>query len=357
MFYRDSYTVIRLDRLKQNVETIYKHINKDIMAVVKADAYGCGYKEVSRALHLLPFVKAFAVATLKEAIELRHANINKDILVLGAIVKNQEDIDLAVHHDISLTVFSLEYASYLVNALHGKHVKVHVKIDTGMNRIGVVGIDDYQKVIALLKENNITIEGVFTHYATADCNDEAYLQQKEKFYDIIQNIDCKYIHSENSAALMYHKDEVSNLGRVGIAMYGVDPSGEETVDLKQVLSLYTKVAMVKKIEKGQYVGYGYTYQADEEQFIATLPIGYADGVIRKNQGRNVYIAGKKYPIVGRVCMDQMMVKVDSDVRVDDVVEIFGDNITLASMAKELDTIPYEVMCLISKRVERIYEGE
>ncbi len=355
MFYRDSYTVINLDKLKQNIQTIYNHTKKDIMAVVKADAYGCGYKEVSRALHEIPYVKAFAVATLKEAVELRNAKIDKDILVLGAIVKNQADIDLAVMHDISLTVFSLEYAKYLVNALQGKSIKVHVKLDTGMNRIGLVDSDEYKSVIEYLNKNNIVIEGVFTHFATADSDVKEFQKQKDQFYKVIDGINCKYIHCENSAAIMYHNDDKSNLVRAGIAMYGVDPAGKESTELKQVLSLYSKVAMIKKIHKGEYVGYGYTYQALKDEFIATLPIGYADGVIRKNQGRNVYINGKYYPIVGRVCMDQLMVRVDGDVQVDDIVEIFGDHITLATMAKELDTIPYEVMCLISKRVERIYE--
>ena len=138
-------------------------------------------------------------------------------------------------------------------------------------------------------------------------------------------------------------------------MYGNDPAGNETEELKQVMSLYTKVALVKEVKKGEHIGYGYTYEADEDCLIATLPIGYADGFIRLNQGRNVYINGKEYPIVGRICMDQMMVKVDDHVKVHDQVEIFGDHISLARMAKELNTIHYEITCLVSERVEREYQ--
>ena len=137
-------------------------------------------------------------------------------------------------------------------------------------------------------------------------------------------------------------------------MYGCSPNGEKETKFKQVMSLYTKVAMIKKIPAGDQVGYGLTYTAKEDEYIATLPIGYADGFIRKNQGRKVYINGKYYEIVGRVCMDQMMVRVDENVKIGDRVEIFGEHISLESMAKDLDTISYEVLCLISKRVPRVY---
>ena len=358
MIYRDTYTVINVDRLIENVEYLYQHVKKDIMAVVKADAYGCGYKEVSKALHELPFIKVFAVATLKEAIKLRAVGITKDILVLGAIVKNVEDIKLAIEYDISLTVFSLEYARHLASSkAFDEKLKVHVKIDTGMNRIGLKTKQQYLEVIDLLKQTNFQIEGVFTHFACADESYQLYQQQKERFYEIIGNDQYRYIHCENSAAMLYHQDNDSNLCRAGIAMYGVDPAGNESQKLKQVLFLYTKVAMVKKVSQGEKIGYGYTYELPHDGYVATLPIGYGDGFIRQNQGRNVYINGQFFPIVGRVCMDQMMVLVDETIKVDDTVEIFGDHITLAMMAKELNTIPYEVMCLISKRVERVYQGK
>ena len=198
------------------------------------------------------------------------------------------------------------------------------------------------------------VEGIFTHFATADGDDVAFEKQRSLFYEMIGNCKFKYIHCCNSAAMTYHHDEKSNMGRLGITMYGCSPNGEEETKFKQVMSLYTKVAMIKKIPAGDQVGYGLTYTAKEDEYIATLPIGYADGFIRKNQGRKVYINGKYYEIVGRVCMDQMMVRVDENVKIGDQVEIFGEHISLESMAKDLDTISYEVLCLISKRVPRVY---
>ena len=185
-------------------------------------------------------------------------------------------------------------------------------------------------------------------------SDVAFEKQRSLFYEMIGNCKFKYIHCCNSAAMTYHHDEKSNMGRLGITMYGCSPNGEKETKFKQVMSLYTKVAMIKKIPAGDQVGYGLTYTAKEDEYIATLPIGYADGFIRKNQGRKVYINGKYYEIVGRVCMDQMMVRVDENVKIGDQVEIFGEHISLESMAKDLDTISYEVLCLISKRVPRVY---
>lgn len=176
-----------------------------------------------------------------------------------------------------------------------------------------------------------------------------------KFYEIIGDHSFQYIHCQNSAAMMYHNDEKSNIARIGIAMYGVDPAGEESQELKQVMSLYTKVTMVKKVAKGERIGYGLTYTADQDEYIATVPIGYADGFIRANQGREVYINGHYYPIVGRICMDQMMIRVDETIKVHDLIEIFGEHLSLSRMAKELHTIPYEITCLVSERVERVYQ--
>ena len=195
--------------------------------------------------------------------------------------------------------------------------------------------EELSTLLKLVDPDKFNVEGIFTHFATADGDDVAFEKQRSLFYEMIGNCKFKYIHCCNSAAMTYHHDE------------------KET-KFKQVMSLYTKVAMIKKIPAGDQVGYGLTYTAKEDEYIATLPIGYADGFIRKNQGRKVYINGKYYEIVGRVCMDQMMVRVDENVKIGDQVEIFGEHISLESMAKDLDTISYEVLCLISKRVPRVY---
>ena len=342
---RDTYAIVDLDHLKYNVELAHSEFKRPLMAVIKADAYGHGYKEVASFLKDIDYIEMFAVATLQEAIELRELGINKGILILGAIPTSKEDIDLAIKYDISLTMVSVAYLKLLDHLIDkGQTLKVHIKLDTGMHRIGLMSKEELSTLLKLVDPDKFNVEGIFTHFATADGDDEAYEKQRSLFYEMIGN----------SAAMTYHHDEKSNMGRLGITMYGCSPNGEEETKFKQVMSLYTKVAMIKKITAGDRVGYGLTYTAKEDEYIATLPIGYADGFIRKNQGRKVYINGKYYEIVGRVCMDQMMVRVDENVKIGDQVEIFGEHISLESMAKDLDTISYEVLCLISKRVPRVY---
>ncbi|MFV0392932.1 MAG: alanine racemase [Coprobacillaceae bacterium] len=354
--YRDSYAVINLKNLKYNIETVYNKVKKPFMAIIKADAYGHGYKEVASYLHTMPHIEMFGVATLKEALDLRKLGITKDILVLGAIPLTKEDIELAITHNISLTVFSIKYVTKLESIIpKDKALKIHIKLDTGMNRIGFKSKEEFEEVLQKIKQSSFMVDGVFTHFATADCDEEGYHQQLKGFYHMLGDKKFKYIHCSNSAGMVYHQEDVSNIGRIGIVMYGVEPSGEDTKTYKQVMSLYTKVVQVKKISKGEKVGYGFDFTADKDCYIATLPIGYADGIIRHNKGREVYANGNYYPIVGRVCMDQMMIQVDENIQENDLVEIFGEHLSLARMAKELDTIPYEIMCLISKRVERIYE--
>lgn len=354
--YRDTYALIRLDYLKDNVETLYQKVKKPMIAIIKANAYGHGYQQVAEVLKDHKNIAMFGVATLKEAIDLRKLGIQQDILVLGAIPL--EDLDMVIQYDITLTLFSKDYAKEILFLHHHqKPVKVHIKIDTGMNRIGFKTKEEFEDILRNCPKHVFQIDGVFTHFATADDENQndAYESQLKLFYDILGEHQFHYIHCQNSAAMMYHDEYQSQLARIGIAMYGVDPTGEENPKLKQVMSLYTKVAMIKKVKKGERIGYGLTYTALQDEYIATLPIGYADGLIRANQGREVYINGAYYPIVGRVCMDQVMIKVDESVKVHDKVEIFGEHISLARMAKELHTIPYEITCLVSERVERVYQ--
>lgn len=352
---RDTYAMINLDNLKYNVELVHEKVRKPLMAVIKANAYGHGYKEVASFLKDIDYIEMFAVATLPEAIELRELGIKKGILILGAIPTSKEDIDLAIQYDIALTMVSVDYLKLLNDIIEpGKTLRVHIKLDTGMHRIGLMTKEELAILLRMIDPEKFNVEGIFTHFATADGDDEEYQKQYDKFYDMIGNYRFKYIHCCNSAAMLYHHDDRSNIGRLGITMYGCSPAGYEDEPFKQVMSLYTKVSMIKTIQPGDKVGYGLTYTAKEKEVIATLPIGYADGLIRKNQGRKVYINGKYFEIVGRVCMDQMMVRVDESVKIGDRVEIFGDHISLESMAKDLDTISYEIMCLVSKRVPRIY---
>lgn len=357
--YRDTFATVKLSNLEKNIATIYEKEQKPLIAIIKANAYGHGYKEVANEIKDNPHIALFGVATLKEAVDLRELGVRQDILVLGAIPL--EDLSIAIEKDITLPLFSFDFLEKIQALHHGDQpVKVHIAIDSGMNRIGFKSREEYEQAMRAIDPNKIAVEGIFTHFATADEPDnEAQNQNYEKqlalFKSIVGNNKFKYIHCDNSAAMMFHKSNFGNLGRIGIALYGVDPRGCENDELKQVMSLYSRVAMIKRVPKGEKIGYGMTYTTNDDELIATIPIGYADGFIRANQGRDVYINGHYYPIVGRVCMDQCMVKVDENVHVHDQVEIFGEHISLSKMAAELHTIPYEITCLISPRVERVYE--
>ncbi len=354
MLMRDSYAVIDLKRLKENIEMVHQDFKRPLMAVIKADAYGHGFKEVATYINDIPYLEMFAVATLREAIELRELNIEKGILVLGAVPTRREEIELAIKYGISLTIVSLEYYYLIKSFKLDNPLKIHIKLDTGMSRIGLQTKQQLDELLDDINESQFEIEGVFTHFATADGDNLEYQKQLDKYYEMTQGLNFKYMHCNNSAGMFYHDEKISNLGRIGITMYGLDPAGKHRGKFKQVMSLFSNVVMVKKIAKGTKIGYGMTYTAMTDEYIATIPIGYADGFIRKNQGREVFIKGKYYEIVGRVCMDQCMVRVDDSIGVGDQVEIFGDHISLDSMAKELDTISYEIICLI-KRIPRVYK--
>ena len=351
--YRDTYAEISLQKLINNAKYIYEKSSKSIMAIVKANAYGHGAVRVAETLEKLDFVQAFGVATLGEGMELRDAGIKKDILVLGAT--RADDLEVASENNISVSVFSMDFIEDIKNLKFKTPLKVHVKIDTGMNRIGLKDEKQFSEALLLLKNNdNFIIDGVFTHYGAADELNDTYEKQFEKYKTIIGENKFKYMHAANSAGALYHKENFTNIVRAGIALYGIEPNGTETTLLQQVMSLKTKVVMVKDVKKDESIGYGFTYKVKNNCRIATLPIGYADGIIRRNQNRLVCINNNYFQIVGRVCMDQMMVKVDSSVKAGDIVEIFGENISLNQMAKELHTIPYEILVLLSLRINRVY---
>jgi len=236
---------------------------------------------------------------------------------------------------------------------------VHLAVDTGMNRIGFKDNASLREAFDSLKNAGCVMEGIFTHFCCSDNPDHLMTnQQFEKFAAAVKSLDYpfEWIHCDNSDATIFFKDDLSNACRVGITLYGISPYKK---DLKKAISLHTCVSMTKHVSKGETIGYGATYTADSDQIIATLPIGYADGFIRANQGRKVYVDGQMAEIVGRICMDQCMVKLEHDVAPGTEVEIFGDHIDLEDMASELNTISYEIICLISGRVTRkyIWHGE
>ena len=261
--HRDTYAMINLKYLKENIETIYKRFKRPLMAVIKADAYGHGYKEVASYIKDLEYIKMFAVATLQEAIELRELGITKGILILGAVPTTKEEIELAISYDISLTMISLEYMYHLQTLISNKPLKIHIKLDTGMQRIGLTNKKELEEMLQTIDRRKFILEGIFTHYATADGEEAAFVKQQQLFYKLVGQHEFKYIHCCNSAAMAYHQDNKSNLGRIGIVMYGIDPAGNESDYYKQVMSLFTRVSMVKKIKAGSRVGYGLIIQPNK----------------------------------------------------------------------------------------------
>ena len=370
---RPTRVLIDLNKLENNIKTIKSQLDSKtaIMAIVKANAYGHGILEVAKSA-LKSGVHSLGVAIPEEGAKLRCQGIDCDILVLGGIVSDQ--IDLILDYDLSICLFSLE-AAILINRLAGekhKKVKVHLKVDTGMGRIGVRDRDDAVKLgIAINKMEHLILEGIFTHLSSADEPDQAYSSiQLDRFKNVLNDfwrvgIHPAWIHAANTASIVNLPKSHINLVRVGIGIYGYIPghtsSSESAIKVEPVLSWHTRVLHIKPIDIGSAISYGRTYIAHEPRIIATLPVGYADGYSRllSNKGW-VLIRGRKAPIIGNICMDQMLVDVTDipDIEVgDDVVliGIQGDRSIFADdLARLYGTISYEVLTNISNRVPRIY---
>ncbi|MGM0846731.1 MAG: alanine racemase [Bacillota bacterium] len=366
-FFRDTWVEIDLDNLFENVQNIKRHLPQDVImfAVVKANAYGHGDVQTARTA-LKAGAGGLAVAFLDEAISLRENGIDAPILVLGAT--RAEDAFLALTHDISLTVYDYDWLQSAKEYLAKEEgvLNLHIKCDTGMGRIGVRTEEELQKIESFIREEDqFCLEGVFTHFATADELDRQYFdKQLSLFEKLISRLSerPRYIHSSNSAASLSHPESYFNTVRAGIAMYGLSPSKEMKsllpFRLKQVFSLHTRLVQVKELQAGEKVSYGATYETKKNEWIGTLPIGYADGWLRKLQGQEVLVEGERAPIVGRICMDQCMISLPAEVKPGTKVTLIGrqdgDFISMDEIADKLDTINYEVPCIISNRVPRIY---
>ncbi|WP_079504357.1 alanine racemase [Mesobacillus jeotgali] len=365
-FYRDTWAEVDLDRIKNNVKGIKGHLPEDVefIAVVKANAYGHGDLQVAEAA-LEAGASMLAVAFMDEALALRNKGITAPILVLGA--SRPGDVNIAAEEGIILTVFQEEWLEKAQEALK-KDAKLllHIKIDTGMGRIGIRSASELKAVEKILEEDSrLLLHGIYTHFATADELDDSYFnRQLGLFKEMLSFLEKQppFIHGSNSAAALMHPDARFNAVRVGIAMYGLAPSMEIApelpVEIQEAFTLHSRIVHVKKLEKGEKVSYGATYEASEEIWVGTLPIGYADGWIRRLQGQEVLVDGKRSPIIGRICMDQCMVKLPYEVPVGTIATLIGsqgqEEISINEIASKLETINYEVPCIISSRVPRLY---
>lgn len=354
--YRPTWASINLNNLSYNLKEAQKHAkDKIVIPVIKANAYGHGAKEVFR--HLLnEGISFFAVSLLEEALELRALNLDAEILILGPILK--EDLEVASINNIQITIYNNEILNDVLSSKHP--LKVHVKVDTGMSRYGLKEpLQVIQAVNDLQQKEHIDVIGIYTHFATANEDEAFYHMQLSQMKLILDQIKIKppMIHISNSSSIFkYEKDfDFTTHVRLGISLYGLSLDDPKP-NLKPVMSLHTKVVEIKTLKPGDSVGYGATYQAHTNEKIAILPIGYADGWIRKNKTGQVQIHDKLYPIIGIICMDACFIKIDDEIKLNDEVILFGDLISIDDIAKRLETINYEVTCQISSRVPRVYKG-
>jgi len=321
--------------------------------VVKADAYGHGAKRVTRYLYDRG-IRFFAVSLLEEALELKEVAPDIDVLVMGAVHK--EDFEVLSEHDILFTLTNRPLFDAAIS--FGKPLRFHMKLDTGMHRLG---FKDMAEALEVAKEvqdvSHLRMEGLYTHFATADCDETYVKRQISIFESFLQAMPFhpKCIHVSNTSAIMKYDNDFpyTTHARLGIAMYGASLEGN-LFPLKTTYTLKTRIVEIKPLKKGEKLGYSITYEAKKNERIGVLPIGYADGMIRKNQGGYATVNGKRCEIVGRICMDQMFIRIGEDMTLGDEVVLIGEDPHIDEIAERLDTINYEVFCQIGKRVPRIY---
>ena len=371
---RPTWAEIDLGRLAENFRSVKAFCGNDIgfMAVIKADAYGHGAVECGRKLEA-EGADWFGVACLEEAIELRQAGIAKPILVFGGVWPEQELSFL--NFDVTPTVFTLDQAERLsqVSARANKSVDVHVKIDTGMNRVGFRPEDTKRIARKLAELPNLRVAGLMTHFAVADNLEDTEFTDKQisTFASAVDDFLAAghrpdIVDLANSPGAVAYPHSREKLVRIGGLLFGVTedilPKGVDKPTVKPVMSVYTKVAMLKVVPKGENIGYGRTFTTEHDSTIATIPIGYNDGYDRSlsNKGE-VLIRGKLVPVVGRISMDWVTIDVTDviGVEVGDRVTVLGSegetSVTAENLARKIDTISYEITCGISQRVPRIYK--
>ena len=368
---RPAWAEIDLDAIAYNTRNIKKLIgDKDLIAVVKANCYGHGVIDIIPTL-LENGVSRFAVAMISEALEIRDNKITAPVMILGftPLYLGEE----LINNNIEQTVYDLDYAKELskIALTLNKKAKIHIAIDTGMGRIGFLpnekSIDNITEICSL---EGIEVIGIFTHFSTSDEKDKEYShEQFTKMLSVMdtlkkRGIDIPLKHVANSGAIIDLPDTYLDAVRAGIILYGYYPSDEidkNNLALKPALTLKATITNVKTLEKDMYVSYGRTFKTSNETIVATIPVGYANGYLRKlAENGKVIIKGEFAPIIGRICMDQFMIDVTNipDVKIGDEVILLGEKNGLKynadDMAKKLDTINYEVTCMLKSRLPRVY---
>lgn len=373
--YDRVYASIDLRALLHNLENMYANLaaGTKMIAVVKANAYGHGALSIAQLIEEKEYIWGFAVATIEEAVELRTGGIKKPILILGYVFP--KDYEYMVQEHIRPAVFSLEMAEQMNEKAKqlDQPLKIHLALDTGMTRIGFRNLkESLDEIIHIKKLSHLELEGMFTHFATADEEDVSFVDTQFKKFQEFQcvleehHIKIPLLHCNNSAGILWNRKSDLQAVRPGIAMYGIYPSDEVNrngVTLSPIMSLRSHISYVKDVEAGIPVGYGGTFVTSRENTrVATIPVGYADGYPRglSNKGY-VLIHGKKAPIIGRICMDQFMVDVTDipQAKQGDSVTLLGKDGDAQIFIEELSRLsgrfPYEFLCCITERVPRIYQ--
>ena len=372
--FQRGYVEVNLDNILANLQNMKAHIARDtqILAVIKTDGYGHGGIPIAKNIEQLDYLYGFAVATAEEAFELREAGIQKPILVLSYTFPYA--YPAFVEKDIRVTVFREDTLESLgkVAKETGKCARVHIKVDTGMGRIGIMpdetGASFVKKALAT---PGVEVEGIYTHFACADEADKTSVNiQIEKFRSFVESVEqenhCKIPmhHCSNSAGILDLPEANMDLVRAGITLYGLSPSDEvnmQVVPLKPALSLHSHIVYVKTLHKGQTVSYGSKFVADKDIRVATIPLGYGDGYPRSLSSKGyVLIHGQKAPILGRVCMDQFMVDVTAvpQAKEGDLVTLIGENggecISADFLGELSGRFNYELVCDLNQRLPRVY---
>lgn len=362
----ETVAQIDLNNLISNVRMIQKKVSPaSIIPIVKADAYGHGAVTITRRLSAEGF-NLFAVARFEEAMELRDSGVKEPVLIFGRVFP--DDIGTAIEADFRLTLFESSDIRWIEQAKPRKPVNVHVKIDTGMGRLGVLSEQETDFFNSLSRSKCCFLEGLYSHFATADERDKTYAHlQLTRFQTLLNRIRDlklrpKIVHMANSGAILDLPESYFDAVRPGILMYGHYPSAETTREIspRPVMTLKTGVAHIRNLPANHPVSYGRRWTAPQPTRIAVLPAGYGDGIPRKltNRGK-VLIRGKRYPMVGTITMDHLMVDVGNDaIQLGDEAIIWGESpqgdLSLFEIASSLDTIPYELTCGVSKRIRRVY---
>ncbi|MCL4256952.1 MAG: alanine racemase [Anaerolineales bacterium] len=365
---RPTHVQVDLERLRSNLQAIQAHVGAArVMPILKANAYGHGLVRVGQYMQELG-VGSIGVAYLEEGILLREAGITTPILVLGGILGSQAPLFL--QHNLTLTVSSTQKLEQVeaAAAAAGVTARVHLKIDTGMERIGVHYYNAESLLEATLRCKHVEVEGIFSHFANADAADLASARtQVERFHEVLRFYEKRSLptplrHMANSGAVLQLPESWMDMVRPGILLYGVYPSAQaqRTVAVQPALTWSSRIVYFKVVQPGHPVSYGSTWQSDHPVRVVTVPVGYGDGYFRAMSGKaQVLIKGKRYPVVGTICMDQFMVNIENDSAYnEDEILLVGqsenERITVEDLADWAGTIPYEILTNINTRVPRVY---